>query len=366
MRSSLGVVVAVVLGCGGLTGCAPVPLAPDGRPGDAVIGLGAALPYLPSGPPLAGPRRPLPVDVYAAKRPEKVARALRTLPKRLFVPHGRTVTVLAQRDLARVRRIRLAAPVARVVPSWDLGTLWAFGPNALVPLNPRTLRPGRPRPLSAARDLVFTPDGTTALLLTARRLEYRDPTSMALHRALLLPCAPTSTADFTADGDRLVTSCGTTLLFLDWRTGMSGTSVMSDAPTRLLLSPDGSRFYAATPSGLLVLDATSLQQTSRITLNHPITTLLPAHSTQTIYASGPGTLTPIPPNATPTQTLPLPHNATLSALSPHTLYLRTPTSLTTHPFPPHPSPPTHTTPLPNTDLTLHPHPSRYPPTPHPH
>ncbi|ROO90094.1 hypothetical protein EDD29_7810 [Actinocorallia herbida] len=352
---------ALALTAAALTGCGAVSLAPGGRPDGTVVVLGAAAPYLPGGPPVVRPRGPEPADVYAATRPG-TAGPLRSLPARLFLPYGRTVTVLDQRDLTRVRRIRLAAPVARVVPSWDLRTLWAFGPSALVPLDPRTLRAGPVRRLAGARDLVFTPDGSTALVLTDRRVEFRDPGSMELRRALRLPCAPTAAADFTAAGDRLVTACGGTLLFVDWRTGMSGTSALSDAPTRLLLSPDGARFYGASPSGLLVLDAATLRETARVRLGHGIAALVPGRSARVVYAAGPGALSAVGPSGAPQRRVAVPDRATLAAVSAdgRTLWLRTPTGLAAQRL----AAPTRTAPVPNTDLTLYPQPGRYSVGPH--
>ncbi|GAB2847168.1 hypothetical protein GCM10022221_53140 [Actinocorallia aurea] len=351
---------ALALTATALSGCGAVPLAPAGRPGGAFVVLGAAAPYLPGGPPVsgvkgAGVKGSEPADVYAATRPGKTTGALGSLPARLFLPYGRTVTVLAQRDLARVRRIRLAAPVVRIVPSWDLRTLWAFGPHALVRLDPRTLRAGPVRPLDDARDLVFTPDGSTALLLTGRRLEFRDPATMALRRALRMPCVPTAAADFTASGERLVTACGATLLFIDWRTGMSGTSDLSDAPTRLLLSPDGARFYGASPSGLLVLDARALRETSRLRLDHGVTSLVPGRSARVVYAAGPGGVTAVGPAGTLERRVAVPARTTLCAVSSdgRTLWLRAPGGLTrlgAHP---------RTAPVANTGLTLYPQPGRY-------
>ncbi|MCD0453065.1 hypothetical protein LO762_28355 [Actinocorallia sp. API 0066] len=358
MRFHTRVAAAVALTAAVLSGCG-LPFAPGGRPGGGVVGLGAPAPYVPaSASRLAGSPTP---SSSAPGRMDALPGV--GLPARAYLPHGRTVTVLDQRDLSPVRKLRLPEPVTRIVPSRDLRTLWAVGRTALVPLDPATLRAGTARPVARARDLVFTGDGGTALVLTDRRLEFRDPAAMRLRSALRLPCAPTAAAALTSDGERLVTACGRALLYIDWRSGMAGSADLPDAPTRLLLAPDGRTFFAATPSGVLLLDSLTLKETSRVALPGAVTTLIPAPSGGTVYASGPGTAAELGATGALLRPLPVPHTATLTALSPDggTLWLREPGRLvarsadgTRH----------RSAPVTSTDATLHPHPTNPTPTAH--
>jgi len=116
-------------------------------------------------------------------------------------------------------------PVARspehVVPSHDLTTLWVNSDagNTLTAIDPST---GRIRGAVTADDpynLYFTPDGSEALVMAERlkRIDVRDPTTMALRRSVPVPCRGINHADFSADLTSILISCEFTgqLLVLD-------------------------------------------------------------------------------------------------------------------------------------------------------
>jgi len=88
-------------------------------------------------------------------------------------------------------------PVARspehVVPSRDLTTLTAIDPG--------TGKITSALPVHDPYNLYFSPDGTAALVMAERlkRIDIRDPTTMALRRSLPVPCSGVNHADVTAD-----------------------------------------------------------------------------------------------------------------------------------------------------------------------
>lgn len=242
---------------------------------------------------------------------------VRSLPARVYVPHKRSITVLDQRDLTAVGRIKTPFPVRRVVPSWDLKTLWATGPGLLMPIDPRTMKAGKPVRGVKAHTLNFTPDGLSALLFAGKSLEYRNPRSMALRQKLALPCAPTGPADFSADGAFLVAACRQGLLRVDWVGGhVTATRKLKRPPTQILLSPDGTAFFVGTHNGLLMVDATDLTTRHSLRTAHPLNTLTPGRDGVSLFATGASRLSSV--DMTTLQAAepwPVPPKATLGAIS---------------------------------------------------
>ncbi|HEY8092572.1 MAG TPA: hypothetical protein VID93_02285 [Acidimicrobiales bacterium] len=148
------------------------------------------------------------------------ARAARTL---VYVPNQQAATV--QVIDPSTDTVIATYPVARspehVVPSHDLATLWVNSDagNTLTAIDPST---GRIRGAVTADDpynLYFTPDGSEALVMAERlkRIDVRDPTTMALRRSVPVPCRGINHADFSADLTSILISCEFTgqLLVLD-------------------------------------------------------------------------------------------------------------------------------------------------------
>ncbi len=98
-----------------------------------------------------------------------------------------------------------------VVPSHDLSTLWVNSDtgNSMTPIDPTTGKPGATMRIDDPYNLYFTPDGTAALVMAERlrRIDVRDPHTMALRRSLPVPCQGINHLDYTADLQRFVVSC---------------------------------------------------------------------------------------------------------------------------------------------------------------
>ena len=104
-----------------------------------------------------------------------------------------------------------------IVPSWDLQTLWVTGDISyrgghgyVMPIDPKTGKPGKAIEVPDAYNMYFTPDGNSAIVVAEamRRLEFRDPHTMALQGYIDAPqCAGINHADFSLDGSYAIFTC---------------------------------------------------------------------------------------------------------------------------------------------------------------
>jgi len=290
----------VVLLTGCLTGCRTVPFRGDGRDhGGAVLSLGGATPYLrPStarrtaAPPPAAPAAPAgdsALNIYAATR-EDPSPAVRHLPPRVYVADGKTITVLDPTTYKPTARITAVKQPRRVIPSWDLKTLWAMSPGTLTPLDPATGHAGRPTAVPGLSALLFTPDGRHALVLAAKRAELRTPHTLKPQATIPLPCKPTGHADFAADGSYLLASCENRLVRID-PAARKVTGILdlgpAAAPQEVRLSSDGMVFYVADPSaaGVWLVDAATLRETGFVATGTGASGLLPSRTGDSLYVA---------------------------------------------------------------------------------
>lgn len=321
-------VLAVALSLGCVSGCQTLPFRSAPRPGLALLGFGAPVPYIGAepepGPPARGAGRGLAdpaVDVYAATRPGRFGRAVRGIPERVYVPSsasGGGVEVIDARTFRLVGRVRTAAGRAagdraardraagshaeggarQVVPSWDLRTLWAVDEAAgtLTPISPRTGRAGRPVTVAAARSLFFTPNGRLALVLAGsrtidlRRVDPGNPRTLPAARRLALPCHPLGEPEFTAGGGALVAACGSRLLLIDPRRGRVTAIIRlprRSAPRQVRISPDGRLFYVADAArgGLWLVDADRFVTTGFVPTGAGAHGMLPSRDGTALYVA---------------------------------------------------------------------------------
>ena len=159
----------------------------------------------------AGCRVPPPVsrtNVYAATAAGLLSRVVRHDPALVYVPNSLsgTVDVISQRTLRIIRSFPVARRPQHVVPSYDLKTPYVVSDlgNSLQPIDPLTGRPNRgPVPVADPYNMYFTPDGCYAITVAEllKRLDFRDPHTMALRFSLRVPTCPgVDHADFSADG----------------------------------------------------------------------------------------------------------------------------------------------------------------------
>ncbi|MFI1915265.1 beta-propeller fold lactonase family protein [Nocardia sp. NPDC020380] len=277
-RARHGLIVSVVLlaGCsGGGSGAAgttsAVPVNPAANPQQ---GMGNLLPGMP--PPLS------PADVYAGGR--KLSPAVADQPTRVYVPNSEsdTVTVIDPDTFQVIDTYPSGGREPQhVVPGYDLQTLYVnddlpIGSGALLPIDPRTGKPGDPIPVRDPYNMYFTPDGKYALVVAEadRSLDFYDPHSWQLQHSVEVPdCTGVNHMDFTTDGRTALVSCefsgrmavvdiaGRTLVrTIELPGGGSG------MPQDVKLSPDGRTFYVADmmAGGMYSFDAETFDNTGFI------------------------------------------------------------------------------------------------------
>jgi YVTN family beta-propeller protein len=167
------------------------------------------LPAYPGMPPVVDP-----ANIYSEIAPGRVPAGHRTDPARIYVPNGGSDSVSEIDVTTRkvVRTFRTLRQPQHIVPSYDLATLWLLDNlgNALVPIDPRTGDPGQSIKVDDPYNLYFTPDGGSAIVVAEarRRLDFRDPHSMALQSSLDVPSCPgMNHADYNADGAYALFTC---------------------------------------------------------------------------------------------------------------------------------------------------------------
>ncbi|MET8650904.1 YncE family protein [Nocardia aurea] len=279
---ALFVVFALVVGVASVTGCgstepeATVPTVP--APAPATV---AAVEKPPSPPNLLpGMPAPLsPTDVYAANR-ELSPTVADHLP-RVYVPNSRShsVSVIDPATFAVIDTFPAGGVEPQhVVPSYDMQTLYVtndlpIGGGSLLPIDPRTGKPGAPFPVRDPYNMYYTPDGRFALVVAEadKSLDFYDPVSWEKMYSMAVPdCAGVDHMDFTADGRFALASCefmGRMLVFdvaertvvklIDLPGGRSG------MPQDVKLAPDGHTFYIADmmADGIYTVDASTFEYT---------------------------------------------------------------------------------------------------------
>jgi len=243
-----------------------------------------------------------PTNVYAAERPGLLAPAARHALPLVYVPNSKaaTVDVISQRTGKVVEHFAVGALPQHVVPSWDLKTLWVTNDagNSLTPIDPYTGRPGSPVPVLDPYNLYFTADGLHAIVVAEahRELDFRDPHTMRLQHALLVPqCDGVDHMDYTADGRTALVSCefdGRMIVVDLVRERVVRTIPLraSAMPQDVKLSPDGRTFYVADmmDNGVWLIDA----RTWRVIRFQPTGKgahgLYPSRDARTLYVSNRG------------------------------------------------------------------------------
>jgi DNA-binding beta-propeller fold protein YncE len=224
------------------------------------------------------------------------------VPARVYVPNSQsaTVDVIDQHSGRIVRHFAVGRLPQHVTPSWDLKTLWVTNDlgNSLTPIDPRTSRPGTPIPVTDPYNLYFTADGRRAIVVAEahRELDFREPHSMVLRRALPVPTCPgVDHLDFTADGRRALVSCefGGSLIEVDLvRERVLRTLPLKAGamPQDVKLAPDGRIFYVADMmgGGVWLIDARTFRKLGFVATGKAAHGLYPSRDHRTLYVSNRG------------------------------------------------------------------------------
>ena len=159
-----------------------------------------------------------PGNVYSEAGPGRFNPAVSGALERVYVPEIRAnrVDVIDPATFSVVDQFRAGPKPQHVIPSWDLKTLWVAGsgrrhsPGSLTPIDPLSGKPGATIRVPDAYNMYFSPDGKSAIVVAEgfRRLEFRDPQTMALKSVLPVPqCRGINHADFSIDGRYAIFTC---------------------------------------------------------------------------------------------------------------------------------------------------------------
>ena len=137
---------------------------------------------------------------------------------RVYVPNHTSgdVSVIDPATMKVVDTFKVGVNPQHVVPSWDLQTLWVANnaegrsTGSLTPIDPKTGKPGSAIFVDDPYNMYFTPDGRLAIIVaeSRKRLDFRDPHTMALKESLSTPeCGGINHADFAIDGKYALFTC---------------------------------------------------------------------------------------------------------------------------------------------------------------
>ena len=249
------------------------------------------------------------VNVYAGSASDRMSAAVAGDLERVYVPNLRSgdVYVVDPRQMKVVDRFKVGIGPQHIVPSWNLRTLWVTNnaertdKGSLTPIDPRTGKAGKAIPVDDPYNMYNTPDGKSAIVVAEarKRLDFRDPTTMALQYSIDTPgCPGINHADFSADLRYAIFTCefSGTLAKIDlearkvvgylkltmpntrirevpggvrarpgavWEPGESEIcTVNKGMPQDIRISPDGKRFYVADmmADGVHIVDGDSFRQ----------------------------------------------------------------------------------------------------------
>jgi YVTN family beta-propeller protein len=202
-----------------------------------------------------------------------------------------------------------------VIPSWDLRTLWIAGSaergrsGILIPIDPKTGKPGTTIKVADAYNLYFTPDGKSAIVVAEalKRLEFRDPQTMAMQYNIATPqCSGVNHADFSIDGTYAIFTCefsGGGLAKIDlaqrkvvsymklMRPDASAATAGHSMPQDIRIAPDGKVFFVADmeADGVYVVDAATFKQIAFIPTGRGSHGLYPSRDGKKLYVTNRGT-----------------------------------------------------------------------------
>jgi DNA-binding beta-propeller fold protein YncE len=305
----------------------------------AVAQSGASAPARPASAPAAVatvPGMPAVVDaknLYSEQGAGKVLASIAGDLPRVYVPNlrGHDVTVIDPVAMKVVDRFKVGHSPQHIVPSWDMKTLWVTNnaerrtDGSLTPIDPKTGKPGSAIVVDNPYNLYFSPDGKSAIVVAEarKRLDFRDPTTMALQYELPVPgCNGVNHADFSIDGRVAIFTCefAGTLVKIDlverkvlgylllsmperrfktvaikpgqiWEPGETELCTLKKGmPQDIRISPDGKRFYVADmhADGVHVVDGESFTKVGFIATGVGAHGLYPSRDGKLLYVANRG------------------------------------------------------------------------------
>ncbi len=261
--------------------------------------------------PPANMSMPAPVDpknVYAGARAGRFSPAVAGHLSRVYSPNLITgkVDVIDPETFKVIESLDAIPSPQHIVPSWDLQTLWVSGDDSyrgghadVMPIDPKTGKLGKAIDVPDSYNLYFTPDGKSAIMVAEamRRLEFRDPHSMALQGYIATPkCPGINHADFSPDGSYAIFTCeyDNALAKIDLvHHTLEGVLPLSRGgmPQDVRIAPDGSAFFVADllKDGVVVIDGDAFREIGFIPTGVGAHGLYPSRDGTKLYVSNRGT-----------------------------------------------------------------------------
>jgi YVTN family beta-propeller protein len=261
----------------------------------------APIKTVPGMPPVVDPN-----NLYSETRPEKLSPTVARHLSRVYVPNRKSndVAVIDPATFKVVDRYPVGIHPQHVVPSWDLKTLWVNNnaehrtDGSVTPIDPLTGKPGTAIPVDDPYNMYFTPDGSAAIIVAEahKRLDFRDPHSMALKYSIATPkCGGINHADFAIDGRYAIFTCEFTgtLAKIDLvERKVVGYLKPSKGkmPQDVRVSPDGKLFYIADmkADGLFLIDGDKFAEVGFIATGVGTHGLYPSRDGTQLYIANRG------------------------------------------------------------------------------
>ncbi len=244
-------------------------------------------------------------NIYSEAASHNLDPDLRRLPPRVYVPieSEGLVTVIDPLTFRVIGKFLTGRDPQHVVPSWDKKVLWVVNDrgNSVTPIDPVTGKPGKNIFVEDPYNMYFLPNGKLAIVVSEarRRLDFRDPGTMALKFSILTGCRGVNHLDYSADGLYFLASCEFSgqLLKVDTRTSRQVGSLElgpRSMPQDVRLSDDGRVFYVAdmTADGVHLVDGETMKVVGFIPTGRGAHGLIVSRDGKRLYVSNRGWSTP--------------------------------------------------------------------------
>jgi YVTN family beta-propeller protein len=212
-----------------------------------------------------------PTNVYAAITSPILAKAVRGISPRVYVPDNNSndVRVIDPRTFRVIRTIHVGNEPQHITPAWNMRRLYVGNvySNSLTVIDPRSGRVVRTISVPDPYNLYFTPDGKHAIDVAEGHdtLYFYDPRTWRLQGWLNIPYRGPDHLDFSRNGRYFLISteyAGVVVkVGIDPRRVL-GAVALGGSIVDVKLSPSGRVFYVANQQrgGVSVIDPSSMRQ----------------------------------------------------------------------------------------------------------
>lgn len=252
------------------------------------------------------PPVPDPANLYSEQTAGKVLPSVANDLPRVYVPHVKSndVYVIDPATFKVVDKFKVGINPHHIVPSWDLKTLWVANTaegrkdGSVIPIDPKTGKPGKAIPVEDPYNMYFSPDGKSAIIVAEayKRLDFRDPHTMTLQYSIpVQECAGVNHADFSIDGKYVIFTCefAGTLVKIDLvNRKIVGYLKLKNGrmPQDIRISPDGKLFYVADmkADGLFIVDGDAFKEVGFLPTGVGTHGLYPSRDGKKLYVANRG------------------------------------------------------------------------------